>query len=87
MPLFFLYTIADGTQIFYREAVIWKNLTHPNILPFLGVTIDPLQLVSEWMPGGTLLKYVKNNPDADRLGLVGISLDVSFPYSYRPPAI
>ena len=64
------------------SAVIWKNLSHPNILPFLGATIDPLQLVSEWMPGGTLPQYIKNNPDADRLELVSISLDASFPYSY-----
>ena len=47
----------------------------------MGATIDPLQIVSEWMPGGTLPEYIKNNLDADRLGLVGISLDVSFLYS------
>ena len=36
----------------HREAVMWKRLTHPNIVPFKGVTLDPLRIVSVWMPGG-----------------------------------
>jgi len=47
-------------------------MTHPNIVPLLGITTTPLQLISNWMPGGDLLEYIKKNPDADRLGLVGI---------------
>ena len=50
---------------------MWKRLTHPNILPLLGVTITPFQLVSNWMSGGDLPEYIKKYPDADRLGLVG----------------
>ena len=66
---------------------MWKRLTHPNILPLLGVTFTPLQLISNWMSGGDLLEYVKNHPDADRLGLVGIPLAVPIPCSLRLPAI
>ena len=51
---------------------MWKRLTHPNILPLLGVTIDPPQLVSDWMPGGDLQEYIKKNADANRLELVGV---------------
>ena len=51
---------------------MWKRLMHPNILPLLGVTIVPFQLVSNWMSGGDLPDYIKKNPDADRLGLVGV---------------
>jgi len=51
---------------------MWKRLEHPNVLPLLGVTFDPFQLVSEWMPGGDLLEYIKKHSDADRLGLVGV---------------
>jgi len=50
---------------------MWKRLTHPNVLPLLGVTIDPLQLVSNWMSGGDLPEYIEKHPGADRLGLVG----------------
>ena len=55
----------------HREAVIWKRLTHTNIVPFKGVTLDPLQIVSEWMPGGDLTGYASLNPQANRIGLVG----------------
>jgi hypothetical protein len=61
------------SQGFCREAVIWKRLAHPNIIPLLGVTLTPPQLISNWMSDGHLSGYIKRNPDADRLGLVGIS--------------
>ena len=48
-----------------------KHLAHPNIVPLLGVTIDPPQLISDWMAGGNLMEYITNNPEADRLRLVG----------------
>jgi serine/threonine protein kinase len=51
---------------------VWKRLTHPNIVPLLGVTLVPPQLISEWMSGGDLRDYIKKNPDANRLGLVGV---------------
>ena len=51
---------------------MWKHLTHPNILSLLGVTITPFQLISNWMSGGDLLRYIEKNPNADRLELVGV---------------
>ena len=65
-------------QSFFKEVVIWKRLRHPNIVSFIGVTTDPLQMVSEWMPGGTLTKYVENNPGANRIGLVSGSSGIVF---------
>ena len=49
---------------------MWKRLTHPNILSLLGITITPLQLISNWMLGGDLPGFIKKHPDADRLKLV-----------------
>ena len=49
---------------------MWKRLTHPNILPLLGITIVPPQLISDWMPGGDLPEYIRKNPEVNRLGLV-----------------
>lgn len=57
-------------QMLYREAVMWKRLTHANIVPFKGVTFSPLRIVSEWMPGGDLTGYICRSPQADRIGLV-----------------
>ena len=49
---------------------MWKRLTHPNIVPFKGVTLDPLRIVSVWMPGGDLTAYITRNPQTNRLNLV-----------------
>ena len=57
-------------------AVAWKNLTHPNVVPLLGVTTDPIQLVSGWMPDVDLIGYITNHSDADRLSLVGVPFAV-----------
>ena len=45
-------------------------MKHQNIIPFLGVTQNPLQFVSEWMPNGTLTDYLSKNPGASRIVLV-----------------
>lgn len=48
-----------------------KHLKHPNIVPLLGVTFDPFELISDRMPGGDLPGYIANHPNTDRLSLVG----------------
>ena len=51
---------------------MWKRISHPNIVPFLGVpkAPAPLSMVSEWMPNGNVRDYVRKNPDTSRLQLV-----------------
>ena len=53
-------------------AAVWKNLAHPNIVPLLGVTTDPIQLVSGRMPDMDLTGYIINRPNVGRLSLVGV---------------
>jgi len=60
-------------QSFLKEAVIWKRLRHPNVVPFIGVTRKPLQFVLEYMENGTLTKYVGKYPSVNRIGLVSLS--------------
>jgi hypothetical protein len=43
---------------------------HPNIVPLLGATVEPLELISDWIPGGDLLGHIAKYPDADRVSLV-----------------
>ncbi|KAJ7619452.1 kinase-like domain-containing protein [Roridomyces roridus] len=56
-----------------REALVWKDLHHPNILTFIGIDRDSfpgsLCLVSPWMEHGTVLKYLKDQgrQNVDRL--------------------
>ena len=49
---------------------MWKQLRHPNIVRFVGVTTDPLQIVLEKMSNGTLTEFVNENPGANRINLV-----------------
>ena len=62
---------------------MWKRLAHPNILPLLGITGDPFQLISDWVSGWDLPDYIKNT-NANRLGLVGVSCPA---YSMLIPSI
>ena len=59
-------------QIFYKEVTIWKQLSHPNVVRFIGVISDSasLSMVSEWMPNMDVRHFVGDHPKADRLQLV-----------------
>ena len=50
----------------------WKTLSHPNVLPLLGVTmIDThFAMVSEWMTNGSINEFVKVNRGVNRFKLV-----------------
>ncbi|KAJ7210651.1 kinase-like domain-containing protein [Mycena rebaudengoi] len=49
---------------FCREALIWQQLEHPNILPMIGIdheSFPSLCMVSPWMKHGTVLKYLEGH--------------------------
>uniref|UniRef100_A0A0W0FGM3 Putative kinase-like protein n=1 Tax=Moniliophthora roreri TaxID=221103 RepID=A0A0W0FGM3_MONRR len=52
-----------------REALLWRTLRHPFILPFFGVDEDNFPgsfcLVSPWMANGTILKHLGENSGQD----------------------
>jgi len=56
---------------FKKEADIWSNLHHSNILVLLGLTRPrpgrrtPMCLVSPWMPNGDVMGYLRANPDVN----------------------
>ncbi|KAF8150317.1 kinase-like domain-containing protein [Mycena galopus ATCC 62051] len=54
---------------FCREALIWKDLHHPNILPFLGIDRDSfpssLCMVSPLMDHGTVMNYLETHGHAN----------------------
>jgi len=53
---------------------MWKRLSHPNILPLLGVSVSSnpqhFRIITEWMPNGDVAEYIEANPEANRLRLV-----------------
>ncbi|KAJ7191543.1 kinase-like domain-containing protein [Mycena pura] len=67
---------------FGREAVIWRQLWHPNLLPFFGLyhLENRLCLVSPWMENGNVMEFLrKEPPNIDRLSLI---LDVALGLEY-----
>ena len=51
---------------------MWKYLQHQNVLPLRGVTISPPQLITQFLLHGDLSEYIRDNPGADRVTLVGV---------------
>ncbi|KAJ6574514.1 hypothetical protein B0H19DRAFT_934461, partial [Mycena capillaripes] len=73
MRLFQTSDIEALLKEFSREALIWRQLCHPNLLPFCGLYyLDRrLCLVSPWMENGNILNYLRNKPASiSRLSLV-----------------
>lgn len=61
----------EAAQKTFREAVErWKGLEHPNIVHPLGFTVDPIRVISAWMPHGNLPEYIDKNAKADIVGLL-----------------
>ncbi|KAJ7067087.1 kinase-like domain-containing protein [Mycena amicta] len=54
-----------GQQKLLREALVWKELRHPNILPFIGIDRETFPsaycLVSPWMRNGNVLAFLQQH--------------------------
>lgn len=67
-------TLKQGTmspQAFLEEAVIMRKCRHPNLVPLYGVCSqeEPLLIITEYMCNGSLLEYLRNNPEGKNLKL------------------
>ncbi|KAF8998572.1 kinase-like domain-containing protein [Cyathus striatus] len=55
---------------FAREALVWRQLNHPNVLPFLGANDQMFHqrfcLVSPWMENGNIMQFLERHPNHDR---------------------
>ncbi|KAJ7084501.1 kinase-like domain-containing protein [Mycena crocata] len=74
MRIFRKSDVKKALKAFGYEAVIWRQLCHPNVLPFFGIydLQGRLCLVSPWMENGDLVEFLKNNPwqDIDHPSLI-----------------
>ena len=70
----------DRNQRFYCEVTGWKSISHPNVVPFLGVseTLFPFCIINPWFPNGNILAYIRKNQGANRFQLVGGHLSITF---------
>ncbi|KAL0578823.1 Rho guanine nucleotide exchange factor [Marasmius crinis-equi] len=67
-----IYRDSDIEQLskeYRREAIPWRQLKHPNVLPFLGIYKlehdRQLCLISPWMKKGNLVQFLRNTPRED----------------------
>ncbi|KAG6853865.1 hypothetical protein H0H87_008215, partial [Tephrocybe sp. NHM501043] len=58
--------------MFSKEAILWGQLEHPNLLMIFGLFQfkDRFSIVMPWMENGDVTRYLKNNPNAPHLLLV-----------------
>jgi hypothetical protein len=65
-------TDCGSTQLFYREVLYWKSLSHVNVVPFLGAADfpRPFSLVSHWMVNGNIIQFLKAHPTANPIFFV-----------------
>ncbi|KAK0439169.1 kinase-like domain-containing protein [Armillaria borealis] len=77
---------------FCQEALVWRQLRHLNVLPFLGVSKELFAprycLISPWIVNGNLMSYLEAHPDHDRLtSLVQIAEGMKYLHSLDPPIV
>ncbi|KXN82738.1 Peptidyl-prolyl cis-trans isomerase A2 [Leucoagaricus sp. SymC.cos] len=77
MARVYKYTdIQSFISAFVRDAIKWRQLIHPNILPFYGIYQLEEQLgggvclVSPWMVNGKVIDYLKLDSETPRAPLV-----------------
>ncbi|KAK0222061.1 kinase-like domain-containing protein [Armillaria fumosa] len=83
---------AKLIQDFCREALVWRQLRHPNILPFLGVSDDLFApgfcLISPWMVNGNIISYLEAHPNHNRLtSLIQIAEGMRYLHEHDPPIV
>ncbi|KAG6916004.1 hypothetical protein DXG01_008856 [Tephrocybe rancida] len=61
--------VEHMAKVYAREIILWGQLSHPNILPFYGLSRFRTQLsfVSRWATNGNIGEYLARNPDANRI--------------------
>ncbi|KAJ7587354.1 kinase-like domain-containing protein, partial [Mycena floridula] len=79
-------------KTFIGKAILWRELSHPNVLSFYGIHLWPndgrICLVSPWMENGNLVSYLKDHSDADHLALaIDVAQGVEYLHSFDPQII
>ncbi|KAK0447528.1 kinase-like domain-containing protein, partial [Armillaria borealis] len=75
-----------------REALVWRQLRHENILPFLRVNSSYFEprhcLISPWMKNGNIIQYLEKNKDHDRLKSIReVASAMDFLHSLDPQVV
>lgn len=73
-------------QFFGKEAILWGQLRHPNIVPFYGIyfwssEVKRICLASPWMTNGNIVQYLEEEENAgmSRFPFVSCILSSHYP--------
>ncbi|KIK59358.1 hypothetical protein GYMLUDRAFT_245426 [Collybiopsis luxurians FD-317 M1] len=85
-------TRAEIREQFCHEALIWRQLKHPNILPLLGVERELFSpsfcLISPWMKNKDIITFLKQNPHHSLSSvLCEVAAGLLYLHSREPPVI
>ncbi|KAG6872124.1 hypothetical protein C0995_012778 [Termitomyces sp. Mi166 len=71
--------VEHMTKVYAKEVILWGQLSHPNILPFYGLSKfrSQLSFVTSWATNGNLGEYLTRTPDVNRILLANILIDSS----------
>ncbi|KAK7013616.1 hypothetical protein VNI00_019469 [Paramarasmius palmivorus] len=77
---------------FCKEAMLWTQLNHRNVLPCLGVNAEVFYpaccLIAPWMPNGHIISFLEWNPGHDRLASIyEIASGLAYLHSLDPVVI
>ncbi|KIM44882.1 hypothetical protein M413DRAFT_67004, partial [Hebeloma cylindrosporum] len=75
---------------FCSEVVVWRQLKHPNVLPFIGASIDLFApqfcFVTPWLHNGDIISYLKQNPNHNRFtSICEIVEGIEYLHGLDPP--
>ncbi|KAG6909005.1 hypothetical protein DXG01_002391 [Tephrocybe rancida] len=61
--------VQHMAKVYAREAILWGQLSHPNLLPFYGLHTFRTQIafVAPWAENGNLSNYLAQEPNANRV--------------------
>ncbi|KAJ7587898.1 kinase-like domain-containing protein [Mycena floridula] len=74
-------------KAFYTEAILWGQLSHPNVLPLYGIyylnnkETSQLCMVSPWMENGNIVRFLKDAPPGS-VNHRSLMLDVALGMEY-----
>jgi len=85
-------TFSNVFKEFRREISVMSGLEHPNLVNLIGVCLDPLCIVTEFMAYGDLYNFLQDTSrDLDLALRLKIAIDIAsgmlFLHSAKPPII
>ncbi|TDL14389.1 hypothetical protein BD410DRAFT_833094 [Rickenella mellea] len=90
-----LYASSDLRKLvkeFCKEAMIWRQFKHDNVLQFYGCFNDELNkqyaLISPWMVNGDMMTFLMRNPSTPRLPMMrGVALGLCYLHALQPAVV